>query len=157
MTALGVSLLVVGAIVVLFEAHVPSYGMLGIPGVAALAAGTVLAITGLGGGIALAVVAALLLVSGALGVLTVSLRKGLAVRRGTAREGLIGHIGVIREWSEPMGSVLVDGAIWKAQRSFTADDEDEHAELHKGDPIVVERRHGLMLSVRPAENWELIR
>ncbi len=158
MTALGVSLLIIGAVVVLFEAHVPSYGALGIPGVAALAAGTLLAIIGLGGGVALGVVAALVLVCGAAGLLTISMRKGMAVRRGRARETLIGHIGVVRDWADPTGSVLVDGALWKAQRSLTMDEDgDERTELHKGDPIVVERRSGLMLSVRPAEEWELIR
>ncbi|MDX6658097.1 MAG: hypothetical protein QOH62_2890, partial [Solirubrobacteraceae bacterium] len=33
---------------------------------------------------------------------------------------------------------------------------DEGAPLHEGDPIVVERVNGLTLSVRPAEEWELI-
>jgi membrane-bound ClpP family serine protease len=154
MTALGVSLLIVGAIVVLIEAHVPAYGMLGIPGVAALAVGAVLAISGLGGGVVLGILAAVVLASVGLGMLAISLRKGLAVRRGQARESLIGHIGVVREWSEPTGRVLVDGALWHAQRSLT---DEEHDELHKGDSIVVERRSGLTLSVRPAEDWELVR
>ena len=65
MTALGVSLLMVGAIMVLVEAHVPTLGALGGPGVIALAVGAVLAVMGLGGGLALGVLAALLLAGAA--------------------------------------------------------------------------------------------
>ena len=47
MTALGVSLLIVGAILILVEAHVPTLGVLGGPGVVALGVGAVLAVLGL--------------------------------------------------------------------------------------------------------------
>jgi membrane-bound ClpP family serine protease len=42
MTALGVSLLVVGAVLVAVEAHVPRLGMLGGPGAIALGVGAAL-------------------------------------------------------------------------------------------------------------------
>jgi membrane-bound ClpP family serine protease len=156
MTALGVSLLVIGAIVVLIEAHVPTLGILGGPGVIALGVGTVLAVAGLGGGLLLGLLAAFALVVTAVGVLAISLSKGMAVRRRRVRTGaehLIGHLGVVRSWGEPNGSVLVDGALWGARRSWC---DDEPAELHEGDPIVVERLDGLTLAVRPAEDWELV-
>jgi membrane-bound ClpP family serine protease len=155
MTALGVSLLLIGAIVIAVEAHVPSMGALGGPGVIALGVGSVLAVSGLGGGIALGVVAALLLVGVASAVLAVSLRKGIAVRRvrvRTGAEGLIGHAGVVRSWTESCGHVVVDGALWQARRSWG---DDEGHELHAGDPVVVEHLTGLTLTVRPAEEWEL--
>jgi membrane-bound ClpP family serine protease len=155
MTALGVSLLLIGAVVVMVEAHVPTLGVLGGPGVIALGVGAVLAVGGLGGGVALALLTALAVVAAGLGVLTVSLRKGLAVRRrriSTGAEGLIGHVGVVRSWAEPTGSVLVDGALWRARRSWF---QDEQHELHAGDAVVVERLDGLTVSVRPAEEWEL--
>jgi membrane-bound ClpP family serine protease len=157
MTALGVSLLVIGAIVVVVEAHVPTLGALGGPGVVALAAGSVLAVSGLGGGIVVGVLSALVLVAISVGVLTVSLRKGIAARRrriSAGPEGLIGHVGVVRSWSEPTGKVLVDGALWQARRSPGVEDEGPY-DLHTGDPIVVERLSGLTLAVRPAEDWEL--
>lgn len=157
MTALGVSLLVVGAIVVLIEAHVPTLGALGGPGVVALGVGAVLAVSGLGGGFVLGLVVALMLVATAAGVLGLSLRKGLAVRRRAVRAGperLIGHVGVVRSWTESNGQVLVDGALWHARRSWGIDD-DEVQELHQGDSIVVERLSGLTLAVRRAEEWEL--
>jgi membrane-bound ClpP family serine protease len=155
MTALGVSLLIVGAIVIVAEAHVPTLGMLGGPGVILLGVGAVLAVSGLGGGIALAVIAALLLVSIGVGAVALSVTKGLAVRRRRVRagpEGLIGHTGVVRSWAEPTGSVLVDGALWRARRSIV---DEEGAELHAGDRVVVEHLTGLTVGVRRAEDWEL--
>jgi membrane-bound ClpP family serine protease len=157
MTALGVALMVVGATVIVVEAHVPTLGMLGGPGVVALGVGTVLAISGLGGGVALGLVSALLLVAGSVAVLAVSLRKGLATRRRRVRAGpehLIGHIGVVKSWADPTGKVLVDGALWRARRSWP-DDEEDSCELHEGDPVVVERLNGLTLAIRRAEDWEL--
>jgi membrane-bound ClpP family serine protease len=157
MTALGVSLLLIGAIVVMVEAHVPTLGVLGGPGVIALGAGAILTVAGLGGGWLLGVVAALLLVAISGTAVFVSVSKGLGVRRRRIRagpEGMIGHLGVVQSWDEPAGKVLVDGALWTARRS-PAEDEPE-PDLHAGDRIVVERLTGLTLCVRPAEDWELI-
>ena len=50
----------------------------------------------------------------------------------------------------------MDGAVWRARRSLGAADEDEVPELHAGDRVVVEHLNGLTLSVRPAEEWELL-
>src|SRR5277367_2942317 len=120
MTALGVSLLLVGAIMVLIEAHVPTLGALGGPGVIALGVGTVLAVMGLGGGLVLGVLAALLLAGAAGGLILLTVGKGLTVRRRMVRAGpesLIGHLGVVRSWADPTGCVMVDGALWTARRS----------------------------------------
>ena len=158
MTALGVSLLLVGAIMILVEAHVPTLGALGAPGVVALGVGTVLAVLGLGGGVILGVVAALLLAGSAGTVLALTVGKGVAVRRRRIRAGpedLIGHLGVVRSWADPSGCVQVDGALWTARRSLL-DDEDRE-ELHPGDAVVVDHLDGLTVSVRRAEEWELIR
>ena len=159
MTALGVSLLLVGAILILIEAHVPTLGVLGGPGVVALGVGAVLAVLGLGGGVILGVVAALLLAGSAGGVLALSVGKGAAVRRRRVRAGpesLIGHVGVVRSWAEPTGCVQVDGALWTARRSLLDDDEDAQG-LHPGDAVVVDHLDGLTVSVRRAEEWELTR
>src|SRR2546421_8292143 len=135
MTALGVSLLVVGALVILLEAHVPSMGLLGGPGVLLLVLGSVLALVGLGGGVAVTLLTALLL--GAVGGATVlvSVRKGMQVRRRRIRtggEGLIGHLGVVRSWESSGGKVQVDGALWQARLSWP-DDEDPQPSLHSGE------------------------
>lgn len=157
MTALGVALLVIGAIAVVAESHVPTLGVVGGPGVLALGVGAILAVAGLGGGAALAVAVALALVATSGAVLAVSLRKGVATRRRRVRAGpehLLGHMGVVRTWSGPAGTVQVDGAIWRARQSWPDVDDDD---LHAGDPVVVERLNGLTLGVRRAEEWELTR
>jgi membrane-bound ClpP family serine protease len=159
MTALGVSLLFVGALLILLEAHVPTLGVLGGPGVVALGVGAVLAVLGLGGGVVLGVVAALLLAGTAGGVMAVTVGKGVAVRRRRVRagpEGLIGCLGVVRSWEAATGCVLVDGALWRARRS-ALDDSDEPDELHPGDEVVVDHLDGLTIRVRRAEEWELTR
>jgi membrane-bound serine protease (ClpP class) len=156
MTALGVSLLSVGAIVILIEAHYPTFGALGGPGVVMLVAGSVLAVAGLGGGVLLAALSALVLGGTGAATLWLSVRKGMATRRRrirTGREGMIGHVGVVRSWTNGAGSVLVDGALWRA-RCEHGDESDR--ELNEGDPVVVEYLSGLTLSVRPAEQWELM-
>jgi membrane-bound ClpP family serine protease len=158
MTALGVSLLLVGAIMILIEAHVPTLGVLGGPGVVALAAGAVLAVLGLGGGVVLGVVAAVILAAATGGVMLLTVGKGLAVRRRQIRAGpesLMGHVGVVRSWTNPSGCVLVDGALWNARRSIL-DDEDRE-DLQPGDAVVVDHLDGLTISVRRAEEWELMR
>jgi membrane-bound ClpP family serine protease len=155
MTALGVSLLIIGAIVIVAEAHVPSMGVLGGPGVIALGAGAILAVSGLGGGVVLGILAALLVVSAGAAVMVVSLRKGMAVRSrrvSAGAEGMVGHVGVVQSWTEPAGKVLVDGALWRARHSWG---DDEAGELRPGDAVVVERLSGLTLAVRRAEEWEL--
>jgi membrane-bound serine protease (ClpP class) len=151
MTAIGIALLVVGVIVVLVEAHVPSLGMLGGPGVVALGAGAILAVAGLGGGIALGLVAGLLLAGTGIGVVGLSISKGAAVRKRRHRSGLIGRLGVVRKWNEPDGTVLVDGALWNACPSLP-----DGEEICQGDRVVVERVSGLTLAVRKAEDWELV-
>jgi membrane-bound serine protease (ClpP class) len=166
---LGIALLLIGAILILVEAHVPTLGVLGAPGLLALGVGAVLAVSGLGGGIVLGVIAALLLVAVGIGALALSVGKGLAVRRRRVRAGpeaLIGHVGVVKSWgpdatltgtsgartgSDLEGRVLVDGALWRARRCWP---EDEPV-LHAGEPVVVEQVRGLTLRVRRAEEWEL--
>ncbi len=151
MTALGVALLAIGAIVVIVEAHVPSLGILGGPGVIALAAGAVLAVGGLGGGIVLGILAAFVLAATGLAVVGLSVTKGAAVRKRHIRTGLVGRLGVVRRWDQSKGTVLVDGALWHARPS-----SPEEEELREGDEIVVERVSGLTLGVRKAEDWELV-
>ncbi|MGH2887207.1 MAG: NfeD family protein [Solirubrobacteraceae bacterium] len=160
MTALGVSLLCVGAVLILLEAHVPTLGVLGGPGVVALAAGAVLAVLGLGGGVLIGVLSGLILAGAAGGVLVLSVGKGIAVRRRGVRSGpaaMIGRLGVVRSWDETGGRVQVDGALWRACRSMLDDGAASEAELRPGDTVIVDHLDGLTVGVRRAEEWELIR
>ena len=158
MTTLGLIFLVVGALVAVVEAHYPTHGVAGGLGVAVMAIGAVLAISGLGAGVLVGLVGGLALAGAGGAAVGFTVKHGASVRRRRVRggaEGLIGQIGVVRSWAEPTGSVSLHGAVWHAQRS-PAPDEDEMPELARGDRVVVERLTGLTLSVRPAEEWELI-
>jgi membrane-bound ClpP family serine protease len=149
MNALIVALVVIGASLVIAEAHLASYGLLGLAGVAALSAAAVLAADAAGGSAVLALVVVLpaaLLMSGAM---VVAARKSLAIRRQRPRAGaeaLIGQLGVVRS-----GDVVIHGERWRARRSWP----DEPA-FEEGDEVVVERVQGLTLSVRRAEEWEVL-
>ena len=114
MTALIVALVVIGASLVIAEAHVPSYGLLGLSGIAAFAVAGVLAVGAAGGSalLAFALVVPAAAVGG--GLIAVAAGKTLAVRRRRPRagpEGLIGRIGVVHN-----GDVLVQGERWRARR-----------------------------------------
>jgi membrane-bound ClpP family serine protease len=152
MIEIGVALVLVGAGLLVAEAHVPG-GVLGVTGGLALAAGAALAIAGAGGalGLVLAGVLAGLAASGLwLALIT---RKAIATRQlrsSSGREALSGRMGVVRSWAGTSGQVFVDGALWRAQRS----QPDEDADLGAGDSVVVERVNGLTLGVRRAEEWE---
>jgi membrane-bound serine protease (ClpP class) len=153
MTALGVSLLLIGGLMILIEAHVPQLGLIGAPGVVALGVGAALAVGGVGGGLLLGILVALVIVAAAGTALALTVGKGLAVRRRPPGRGpVIGHLGEVRRWDGDKGSVLVDGSLWHARPSWPEDT----SELREGDPVVVERCHGLTLCVRPAEKWELV-
>ena len=154
MVVIGVALLLVGAALLVAEAHVPA-GVLGVAGGVSLAGGAALTIAGLGCGIAIVLPAAFAALAVAGLWVAIANRKALAagrLRASSGREALSGHMGVVRNWAGPGGQVLVDGALWQARRSWDEDDE-----LAEGDPVVVERVSGLTLAVRRAEDWEQVR
>jgi membrane-bound ClpP family serine protease len=152
MLEVGVAFALVGAAMLVAEAHVPS-GVLGVFGGATLAAGIALAVAGAGAGLAV-VLAAVLASAAVAGLwLGVATRKALATRRlrvTSGSEALSGRVGVVRSWSGSGGQVLVDGALWRAKSSWPG----EKLELGVGDAVVVERVNGLTLGVRRAEEWE---
>jgi membrane-bound ClpP family serine protease len=152
MVEVGVALVLVGAALLVAEAHVPA-GILGVAGGIALAGGAALAIAGAGGGLAI-VLPAVVAAGAVTGLwLAIATRKSLAtrsLRAASGREALSGHLGVVRNWAGDGGQVFVDGALWRARRSWTEDDE----QLGEGDPVVVEQVRGLTLAVRRAEDWE---
>jgi membrane-bound ClpP family serine protease len=155
MDLLGLALLLIGAILVVAEAHAPS-GALGLAGGIALIAGGVVAITAWGGGAILAIPVGLALGLAATAWMVLAGRAVAGSRRTRNQAGveaLHGRIGVARGWSDSTGQVFVDGALWRARHELL--DVDDQS-IQEGDPVVVERVRGLTLSVRRAENWELI-
>ena len=155
MSEIGLLLVLVGAALLVAEAHVPSHGVLGTGAAAALAVGIGLLVSGAGLGVAAVLGATLAAALVSLVLVAVIARKALATRRLRARtgaEGLIGRLGEVRAAPAPVGQVFVDGALWRARRWEL---EEDGRALEPGDPVVIERVSGLTLTVRPAEEWEV--
>jgi len=158
MTPLIVALMLTGAGLLVAEAHVVSFGVLGGAGILALVLAAVLAVDEAGGGALAALAVALPVAAVLTTLLVVATRKALAVRRQKVlggSDGLIGRIGVVRHACAPEGEVFVSGELWHARRSALHDDDDE-PELCEGEHVVVERVTGLTLGVRRAEEWEVV-
>jgi membrane-bound ClpP family serine protease len=156
-TVLSLLLLLLGLALLVAEAHLPTFGVVGAGGIAAIAAGLVLALVGAGGSLALALGLAVPLAAGGLALGAVALSRTRATARRRARcgaEGLIGRQGVVRHTLDPQGQVMVDGALWRARRSWAEEDEAPPA---AGEPVVVDQVDGLTLRVRRAELWEVER
>jgi membrane-bound ClpP family serine protease len=152
MVEAGVALVLVGAALLVAEAHVPS-GVLGAVGGVVLAGGAALALAGAGGGAAVVIGVVLGALAAAGLWVAFATRKALATRQlrlASGREALTGRCGVVRRWQDGDGQVFVDGALWRARPSWPDADE----ELAVGDAVVVERVSGLTLGVRRAEEWE---
>jgi membrane-bound serine protease (ClpP class) len=154
MTALIVVLLVIGASLLVAEAHLTSYGVFGVAGLASLIGGVVLWAEQGEAGAAVALIVPVVLVLVALAA--IAGRKVLQVQGRRAlggRDGLVGRVGIVRRDLAPLGDVLVAGELWRACPSLL---EDEGPPLVEGEHVVVERVRGLTMSVRRAEEWELV-
>src|SRR5437763_4178195 len=152
MVVLGIALMVAGAGMLIAVADLPTYGVLGIGGVAALAAGAGIAVNDSGAGAALVIFVVAVVAVLAIVLAAVVLRQGLTVshrRVATGPEALIGRVGVLRRAPAPIGQVFVDGALWQAKPCM------EEAPVAEGEAVVVERVNGLTLGVRRAEEWEV--
>ena len=154
MSGIGLLLVLVGATLVVAEAHVPSHGALGTAAAVALATGIGLLVSGAGLGAAAVLGAVLATALFSLALVLLMARKGLATRRIRARggaDGLVGRLGEVRATPAPVGRVFVDGALWRARRW----ELEGEPELQPGDPVVIEQVSGLTLTVRAAEEWEV--
>ena len=150
MSGIGLLLVIVGAALVVAEAHVPTHGALGTAAAVSLAAGIALLVSGAGLGAAAVAGATVATALFSLAFVLLVVRKGMATRRLRARggaEGLVGRVGEVRATPAPVGRVFVDGGLWRARRW----DLEGEPELRPGDPVVIEQVSGLTLTVRPAE------
>ena len=154
MTALAVVLMVTGALLLVAEAHLASYGLLGVAGVLALGAGGLLAISEAGGSVVLGLALFLPIAIGLVALMVVAGRKSLALRRRRPKSGadaLIGRVGVVRHAPAPGRSR--DGGGRAVARAQLVGDEPA---LREGEHVVIEQVHGLTLGVRRAEEWEVL-
>lgn len=143
--AAGLALLVLAFALIVAEAHLPTGGLLGVLGIAALVVGGLLLFEGGEGGESVSpwVAVPVAVVLGG-GVLAVGQRV-LAARRREVRTGeeeLIGSTGRVRVALDPVGQVFVGGALWRAR---AVGDEP----IGVGGAIRVEAIDGLTLVVVP--------
>src|SRR5947209_3608682 len=111
MTALGFALSLIGAVLVVAEAHVRG-GVFGVTGGVALMIGGIVVITALGGGVVAAAPVGVGLGAAAGSWALLATRKAASARRTRIQAGaeaLCGRVGVVRSWSEPAGQVFIDG------------------------------------------------
>ena len=155
MSTLGAILVVLGAALMVAEAHVPSHGVLGAGAAAALTAGIVLALSGAGAPSGAVIAAGVTVALAGLALVWLLVVKSLATRRLAVRSGprsLLGRVATVRAVPAPIGQVQLDGALWRARMW---DLEEEGVPLAEGSAVVVESLDGLTLTVRPAEEWEV--
>jgi membrane-bound serine protease (ClpP class) len=159
-TVAGVLLLVFGVALIIAEAHLPTHGILGASGVAALiAAGLVLYDTGTS---AFEVSAPVIIFAGLLigGFLAFAVERAFRARRQPARTGweeMIGAVGEVRERLDPVGQIFVEGALWRAELAPPDGGSDQSADgsagdrrpLERGSRVRVASVEGLTLRVRP--------
>jgi membrane-bound serine protease (ClpP class) len=140
----GLGLIVLGVILIVSEAFVPAYGVLGTGGVVSFVIGSVILMdTGVPGyGIALPVVVGIAIAAAAIlvGIVWMAMRshKRPVV---SGREEMIGAIGeVVADFEEGRGAVHVHGERWQARSDVP---------LKRGQAVAVTAMHGLVLDVKP--------
>lgn len=138
----GLGLIIFGLILIVAEALVPSFGILGIGGIISFVIGSIILVdTELGMfKVSLPLIAAVVMTTAA--VLIATLRIFMRVRHQPAVSGIetfIGHTGESVSSFDNTGMVKVDGELWQAVTDTP---------LQEGDKVRVEKVNGLELVVR---------
>ena len=146
-TLVGIVLLLGGVALIVAEAHLPTHGILGAAGVAALVvSGLLLYDTNSSAfEVSVPVVIVVGLVLG--GLIAVAVQKAFQAGRVKAKTGweeLVGEVGEVRVPLSPVGQVFVEGALWRARPT------DAGTTLDRGYRVRVESVDGLTLLVSPA-------
>ncbi len=144
----GVALIIFGVALMIAEAYVPSFGILGMGGIAAFVIGSVILIdTDIPGfGIDIGLIAGFGLSS--LFFLIIAIGFLLKARKGkivSGKEEMLGAIGVVTEDFSETGRIRVHSENWQATSSRP---------LHKNDRVRVVAIDGLQLQVKPAKQQE---
>lgn len=154
MVLLGVVVVLVGAALLVVEAHLTTAGVLGTAGTVGSATGVGLILAGSGAALWVTIpVAALLAIAGLLTMLIVAREVVVAgsqeIQAGP--DALIGSKAVVRSWSGREGQVTAAGALWHAEPAYGWEDPMPAP----GDTVVVSDFEGLTMSVRRPHPWEV--
>ena len=139
----GLALIILGMILLIAEAFLPSFGILGFGGVAAFVIGSVMLIdTEVPGlGVSPYLMAAVALLAGGATLLIAT--KMYRLRREPVRTGseeMIGSRGKVIDWSDDHGEVRVLGEVWRARAQ---------GPLEPGRAVRVTAMDGMTLVVEP--------
>ncbi len=142
----GLGLIVLGIAFMVAEAFAPSFGALGLGGVIAFVAGSILLMDSSlpGYAISLSLILAVALSSAAFFFLIIGM--ALKARQQpvvSGAEEMVGMLGIAHEDFTEHGSVQIHGEIWQAEALEA---------LHKGQPVRVVSRKKLVLLVEPVAN-----
>lgn len=146
---LGVVLIVVAFILLLMEVVSAAHGGLALAGIVTLVAGLLVLFNSPSSPefarISVASAIGISLPSAALFLLVATLAwRSRRQRAQTGSEGLIGMVGHVRKPLAPEGTILVNGELWRA----VVVGEDAGI-IEANAPVIVERREGFTLYVRP--------
>jgi len=141
----GLGLILLGVVLMVAEAFVPSFGVLGIGGITAFVIGSILMFdTGIPGfSIARALIGAIALLAAS--VLAVTLGLIFKARRRPVVSGAEEMIGALGEAIDERGMVRVHSELWQTTSSIP---------LHRGQKVRVIGRDGLILRVVPENSSE---
>jgi len=140
----GIGLMLLGLVLIVAEAFTPTFGILGIGGTIALALGAAILIDTEQPAFQVSwpVIGAIALMGLAFTLFVVPLAVGAHRRKVVSgREQMIGSTGEVSEWRGNRGYILVHGERWKAVSK---------APLRKGQTVRVLSLDGLTLEVEPA-------
>src|SRR5215208_2198863 len=139
----GVLLLVAGVAMIIGEAHLPTHGILGASGVAALVASGLLLYDTDTSAFEISPVVVVVVGLAMGGGLAFAIERAIRARRLPKRAGweeMVGAVGEVREPLDPVGQVFVQGALWRAELTGTNGDGRE---LGRGVRVRVESVEGL--------------
>lgn len=140
----GLALIALGAALMVAEAFMPTFGVLGIGGIVAFVLGSLFLFDSEGTGVEVArsliggVAAAFALAGLVVGTLVYRSQRR---RVSGGQEGMLGAVGTVRQRLDPRGMVLVRGEYWAAISDVPAE---------AGESVEVIAVEGLTLRVRPA-------
>ena len=141
----GLLLIGLGLCLLVAEAFLPSFGLLGISGVVSLGLGSLLLFDVEGSDLSVdpsIILAAVGTLSACVLVVTILVVKSQRRKATLGFEGLIGEFGEVRERLDLKGKVFVHGEVWNAEGS---------ERLQPGDRVEVVGHDGMTLKVRRVE------
>src|SRR5215208_2788253 len=148
-TLTGVLLLVLGVAMIIAEAHLPTHGILGASGVAALIASGLLLYDTDSSAFEVSPVVIVfvgLLLGGSLAFAVERAVRAHGQPKRTGWEEMIGAVGEVREPLDPVGQIFVEGALWRAEVTGSNGDRQP---LERGSRVRVDSVEGLTLHVSP--------